>query len=122
MGNKINRLPTVAYGTTYTTDEAAYESVTAALEAGYRVINTCAAYENERGMGRAIKASGIPREELTIISLDSNTKRSAEDAENFDGYKAQLAQIYDSLACAALYGACVGKAERGFMARYGRVR
>ncbi|GHU90322.1 hypothetical protein FACS189476_10290 [Spirochaetia bacterium] len=76
---------TIGYGATYTTDEVAYVAVTRALEAGYRVINTCATYENERGMGRAIKASGIPRDELTIISLDSNTKRSTEDAENFNG-------------------------------------
>lgn len=85
----------IAYGTTYTTDEVAYESVSKALAAGYRIINTCAAYENERGMGRAI--AGIPREELTIVSLDSNSRRSSEDPSNFNGYRAALSQIGDTL-------------------------
>lgn len=86
---------TLAYGTTYTTDDDAYVSVSKALDTGYRIINTCAAYKNERGMGRAI--ARIPREELTIVSLDSNSRRSSEDPSKVDGYRTMLAQIYDSL-------------------------
>lgn len=85
----------VAYGTTRTTDEEAYKNVCEALEAGYRVINTCAAYGNEQGMGRAIR--GAARDELTIVSLDSNTGRSSEDAEHFDGYQATERQINETL-------------------------
>jgi len=89
----------IGFGATYTSDEESYRTTSIALEAGYRIINTCAAYENERGMGRAIAASGIPRDELIIISLDSNAKRSSENPKNFDAYKAQIDQIQDSLAC-----------------------
>lgn len=85
----------VAYGTTYTTDEVAYKNVSMALEEGYRTINTCAAYNNERGMGRAL--AGVPRDLLTIVSLDSNTKRSSTDASHFSGYNATMSQIYETL-------------------------
>lgn len=43
-------------------------SVKWALESGYRHIDTAAIYENERGVGNAIKASGIPRSELFITT------------------------------------------------------
>lgn len=85
----------IAYGTTYTTDAEAYEYTSRALEAGYRIINTCAAYGNVRGMGRAI--AHIPREDLIVVFLDSNTRRSSIYPERFDGYKAELTQIYESL-------------------------
>lgn len=85
----------IAYGTTYTTDEEAYQFVSEALDVGYRIINTCAAYGNEKGMGRAI--AGMARDQLTIISLDSNTKRSSTDPEHFDGYQAEMNQIYETL-------------------------
>src|SRR3712207_2090393 len=42
--------------------------VTDALAAGYRHIDTAAAYENEAAVGRAIAASGIPRDELFITT------------------------------------------------------
>lgn len=89
------REKTLGYGTTYTTDEAAYEMVSAALDAGYRVINTCTAYGNERGMGKAF--AEIPRDKLTIISLDSNENRSDPDAVGFDGYQATMSQIQKTL-------------------------
>jgi 2,5-diketo-D-gluconate reductase A len=44
------------------------ESVYHALMAGYRSIDTAAAYMNEEAVGRAIKRSGIPREEIFITS------------------------------------------------------
>ena len=43
-------------------------AVKAAIETGYRSIDTAAAYGNERGVGKAIKESGIPREELFITT------------------------------------------------------
>ncbi|NLG84768.1 MAG: aldo/keto reductase [Firmicutes bacterium] len=39
-----------------------------ALEAGYRSIDTAAVYRNERGVGKAIRASGIPREEIFVTT------------------------------------------------------
>ncbi|UOQ87266.1 aldo/keto reductase [Gracilibacillus salinarum] len=48
--------------------EEVYQSVKWALEHGYKSIDTAAIYGNEEGVGKAIKDSGIPREELFITS------------------------------------------------------
>ena len=48
--------------------ETTYNSVLAALKAGYRHIDTAHAYANERSVGQAVKDSGIPREEIWITS------------------------------------------------------
>ena len=52
-------------------DETA-EAVRAALEIGYRHIDTAQMYGNERGVGEAIRESGIPREEIWITSKLDN--------------------------------------------------
>lgn len=91
----MDMMPAIAYGSTYTTDEDAYRTVSDALNVGYRIFNTCAAYGNEKGMGKAL--SEISRDEVTIISLDSNAKRSSSTPLYFDGYKASMNQIYDTL-------------------------
>lgn len=88
---------TVGFGATYTTDDEAEKLLNIALSAGYRTINVCLAYHNLKGMGRALRNSGIPRSELTIIALDENERRSDINADHFDGYKASDAQIYDTL-------------------------
>ena len=49
-------------------DEVCEESCLTALRAGYRHIDTAHAYNDERGVGRAVKASGIPREEIWVTS------------------------------------------------------
>ena len=46
----------------------AYEATLAALKAGYRHIDTAAAYFNEEDVGRAVRRSGIPREEIFVTS------------------------------------------------------
>ncbi|KAG1711885.1 hypothetical protein DVH05_009125 [Phytophthora capsici] len=48
--------------------EEAYESVLSALRLGYRHIDTARLYENEADVGRAVRDSGIPREEIFITS------------------------------------------------------
>jgi diketogulonate reductase-like aldo/keto reductase len=55
-------------------------AVSAALEAGYRSIDTAAIYGNEVGVGKAIKASGLPREELFITTKLWNANHAYEDA------------------------------------------
>jgi len=47
-------------------------SVTAALEAGYRLIDTARMYGNEAGVGNAIRASGIPREDIFVTTKLAN--------------------------------------------------
>ena len=49
-------------------DEICEQSCLTALKAGYRHIDTAHAYQNERGVGRAVKASGIPRKDIWITS------------------------------------------------------
>lgn len=66
--NDGNQIPIVGLGTWKAKDEEVYLSVIHALEAGYRHIDTAAAYGNEEPIGRAIKDSGIPREELFVTT------------------------------------------------------
>lgn len=68
--------------------EACEQAVTDALNAGYRLIDTAAAYFNEEAVGRAIKKSGIPREELFIT-----TKLWVQDS----GYENAKKGFYTSL-------------------------
>ena len=49
-------------------DEATYEACLSALKMGYRHIDTAHAYQNERGVGKAVKESGIDRKEIWITS------------------------------------------------------
>ena len=55
-------------------------AVRRALEAGYRSIDTAAIYENEAGVGKAIKGSGIPREELFITTKLWNADQGYDSA------------------------------------------
>lgn len=62
-------MPILGFGVFQIPDAAECErAVTDALEVGYRLIDTAAAYGNEEAVGRAIKNSGIPREELFITT------------------------------------------------------
>ena len=62
-------MPPVGYGVFRMTDETACEeAVVEAIRAGYRLIDTAAAYGNEEAVGRAIRRSGVPREELFITT------------------------------------------------------
>ena len=62
-------MPRIGYGVFRMTDEAACEeAVVQAIQAGYRLIDTAAAYGNEEAVGRAILRCGVPREELFITT------------------------------------------------------
>ena len=72
-------IPCIGFGTWQTPDgETAVTAVKAAIEAGYRHIDTAAAYGNEESVGKAIRESGIPRAELFITSKVWNTDRGYE--------------------------------------------
>ena len=62
------QMPVLGFGVFQVPAEEAERVVTDALAAGYRHLDTAAAYENEAGVGRAIAASGIPREELFVTT------------------------------------------------------
>ncbi|MFI1988458.1 aldo/keto reductase [Actinoplanes sp. NPDC020271] len=61
-------MPQVGYGVFQIPEAETAQAVTHALEAGYRSIDTAAAYGNESGVGAALKASGIARDELFITT------------------------------------------------------
>ena len=82
-------MPILGFGVYQIEDQALCEQcVYDAIEAGYRSIDTAAAYGNEEAVGRAIKRSGIPREDLFIT-----TKLWISDA----GYDKAKASIDESL-------------------------
>ncbi|MFE6746229.1 aldo/keto reductase [Kitasatospora purpeofusca] len=61
-------IPQLGFGVFQVPDDATTAAVAAALEAGYRSIDTAAIYGNEAGVGRALAASGLPREELFVTT------------------------------------------------------
>lgn len=66
--NDGNTLPVIGLGVGELSEAETEQSVTAALEAGYRLIDTASAYGNEAAVGRAIASSGIPREEVFVTT------------------------------------------------------
>ena len=63
------QIPSVGFGVfMIPNDGPTYEAVSEALKAGYRHIDTAAAYFNEEDVGKAVRDSGIPREEIFVTS------------------------------------------------------
>jgi len=62
------RMPQLGYGVFQVPDDETATAVKAALEAGYRSIDTAAVYGNEKGVGQAIAESGIARDELFVTT------------------------------------------------------
>lgn len=60
------KMPMAGIGTFLLTPDEAEASVLSALECGYRLIDTANAYVNEKAVGRAMKRSGLPREEIFL--------------------------------------------------------
>jgi 2,5-diketo-D-gluconate reductase A len=81
-------IPQLGLGVWQVEDAIVTDVVTSAFETGYRHIDTAAIYGNERGVGRAIAASGIPRDELFITTKLWN---------NDQGYESTLAAFDKSL-------------------------
>jgi 2,5-diketo-D-gluconate reductase A len=79
------QMPILGFGVYQIPAEQTEQAVTDALAAGYRHIDTAAAYGNEEAVGRAIKSSGIPRDELFVTTKlwvsdagEDNAKRAFE--------------------------------------------
>ena len=67
--NNVIEIPILGFGTYQITDpKEAEEAVLAAIQAGYRQIDTAQAYMNEEAVGRGIAKSGIPREEIFLTT------------------------------------------------------
>ena len=61
-------MPQIGYGVYQVTPEECERCVTDALRVGYRMVDTAQVYHNEEGVGAAVKKSGIPRDELFLVS------------------------------------------------------
>ena len=81
-------MPVLGYGVYQVTPDECERCVSDALSVGYRMIDTAQAYFNEEGVGNAVKKSGIPRDELFIV-----TKVWISNA----GYEKAKASIDESL-------------------------
>lgn len=71
-------IPQLGFGVFQVPPEKTQDAVEEALETGYRHIDTAAAYRNERGVGAAIAASGIPREEIFVTTKLWNSAQGYE--------------------------------------------
>lgn len=85
MSNGV-KIPKIGFGTWQVpSGDIAYQSVAMALKNGYRHIDTAAAYQNEESVGKAIRDSGIPREEIFVTSkLHSHIKTYEGALEAFE--------------------------------------
>ena len=62
------RMPIIGYGVFQVSPEECERCVSDALSVGYRLIDTAQAYANEEGVGNAIRKSGIPREDIFLVT------------------------------------------------------
>lgn len=77
------KMPILGYGVFQIQAKDTQRCVEDALEVGYRLIDTAAAYRNEEGVGAALKASGLKREELFITTklwIDDTSESKATQA------------------------------------------
>jgi 2,5-diketo-D-gluconate reductase A len=80
--NDENTIPALGLGVAELSDDETERAVSAALEIGYRLIDTAAAYGNEAAVGRAIAASGIPRAELFVTTKLANADQGFASAQS----------------------------------------
>jgi len=81
--NDDNSMPVLGLGVAELSDAETEHSVATALELGYRLIDTAAAYGNEAAVGKAIRESGIPRAEIfvtTKLATEAQGFQSSQDA------------------------------------------
>jgi len=84
-------MPQLGFGVYKVPPEDVERAVTAALEAGYRSIDTAAMYGNEAGVGRALHASGLRRDELFVTTKLNNPEHRTGDVEG--GFERSLAAL-----------------------------
>ncbi len=89
--NDGNTIPQLGLGVWQVPPAETAKVVTAALAIGYRHIDTAHAYENEEGVGNAVTASSIPREEIFVTSkLRNKLQGYDEGMRAFDGSMERL--------------------------------
>ncbi|WP_462421631.1 aldo/keto reductase [Salinicoccus sp. Marseille-QA3877] len=93
------KIPVMGLGVYKNVDETELETaVSSALEYGYRHIDTAKVYKNEKGVGRAIKNSGVLREEIFVTTKVWNTEQGYENTlKAFDKSLEELDMDYIDL-------------------------
>ncbi len=78
-------IPQLGFGVFQVPPDDTQKVVEQALEVGYRHIDTAAAYGNEKGVGKAVASSGIPREDIFVTTKLWNSSQGFDSAlETFD--------------------------------------
>ena len=73
-------IPAIGFGTWELSQSEAYEAVGAALQAGYRLIDTAKIYGNEEAVGKAVRESGIPRKDIFVTTKLWNDDQGYDSA------------------------------------------
>lgn len=73
-------IPKLGLGTWLIDDDKVADAVKAAVECGYRLIDTAQAYGNERGVGEGVRGCGVPREQLFVGSKVAAEHKTYESA------------------------------------------
>jgi 2,5-diketo-D-gluconate reductase A len=79
--NDENTMPVIGLGVAELSEDETERAVSAALEIGYRLIDTASVYGNEAAVGRAIAASGIPRAELFVTTKLANADQGITSSQ-----------------------------------------
>ena len=79
--NNDREMPLLGLGVYKTADSEAETAISAAVNAGYRMIDTASVYKNEESVGKAIAKCGVPRKDLFITSKIWNTAQRLGDIE-----------------------------------------
>ncbi|MFJ6787174.1 aldo/keto reductase [Streptomyces angustmyceticus] len=91
-------MPQLGFGVWQVENDEAFTTVGQALDAGYRSIDTAAVYGNEEGTGKALAASGIPRDELFVTTKLWNAEQGHDSTlRAFDASLAKLGLEYVDL-------------------------
>lgn len=89
--NSGSQIPQLGFGVFQIPLEDTDTSVTHAIKAGYRLIDTAQGYQNEEGVGAAISGSSVPRENLFITTKLTNSEQGFDKAlAAFDGSMSKL--------------------------------
>ncbi|MFD2210586.1 aldo/keto reductase [Virgibacillus halophilus] len=92
------KMPQLGFGVWQVPDDEATPAVTKALEVGYRSIDTAKVYENEAGVGKALAATEVPREDLFITTKVWNSDQGYENTlKAFDASLERLGLDYVDL-------------------------
>ena len=89
--NDGNTIPQLGFGVFQIDPGETAETVARAFEVGYRHIDTAEGYRNEAGVGEAVRASGLPRDEVFVTSKLDNSEHRPDDARRaFDTTLSEL--------------------------------